>query len=119
MLFRSETSDHQKFSLGALEPKFFTAFTQAVGRPELAALQFDLSKQDELEDVLAEIFARRSSAEWEQFFVTVDACGAPVRTPAQAVGMLSGSGPRQGEHTAEVLFAAGFSSQEIEGLRKT
>jgi len=112
------TADHETFSLGALEPKFFAAFTQAVGRPELAALQFVLSKQDELGDVLAEIFARRSSAEWEQFFVKVDACGAPVRTPAEAVGTLTASGPRQGEHTAEVLSAAGFSAEEIEGLRK-
>lgn len=114
-----DTADHKKFSLGALEPKFFAAFTQAAGRPELAALQFDLSKQDELGDVLAEIFARRSSAEWEQFFVKVDACGAPVRTPVQAVGTLSASGPRQGEHTVEVLAAAGFSAGEIETLRKT
>ncbi len=114
-----DTADHRKFSLGALEPKFFAAFTQAVGRPELAALQFDLSKQDELGDVLAEIFARRTSAEWEQIFVKVDACGAPVRTPVQAVGTLTASGPRQGEHTAEVLGAAGFSKDEIEALRKT
>jgi crotonobetainyl-CoA:carnitine CoA-transferase CaiB-like acyl-CoA transferase len=111
------TADHQTFSLGALEPKFFAAFTQAVGRPELAALQFDLAKQAALGEALAEIFRQRSSAEWEQFFNKVDACGAPVRTPAQAVGSLAATGPRQGEHTAEVLSAAGFTAEEIQALR--
>ena len=59
------------FSLGALEPKFFAAFTEGVGRPELAGLQFDPARQDELRGILKQIFAGRSNAEWESFFQKV------------------------------------------------
>jgi crotonobetainyl-CoA:carnitine CoA-transferase CaiB-like acyl-CoA transferase len=92
------------FSLGALEPKFFTAFCEAAGRPELAAMQFDLARQEELRATLKQIFAGRSNADWEGFFQKVDACGAPVRTPEPSAYP---PGPGHGEHTQEVLAELG------------
>lgn len=78
------TADGRQYSLGALEPKFFAAFTKAVGRPELVEMQFDAARQAELKAILAGIFATKASAEWDRFFESVDACGAAVLTPQEA-----------------------------------
>ena len=113
------TADGKQISLGALEPKFFSAFCTAVGRAELVAAQFDAARQEELKAELAAIFAGRTRQQWETFFAEVDACGAAVLTPEEAfAGMAApGPGPEQGEHTDEVLAEAGFSAAEIEALR--
>ncbi|HSB99326.1 MAG TPA: CaiB/BaiF CoA-transferase family protein [Burkholderiaceae bacterium] len=71
------TSDGRHVALGALEPKFFRAFCQAAGRPDLAERQFDdggRGPRDELEA----IFASRTRDEWERFGAEHDVCVAPV-----------------------------------------
>ncbi|MFO0583573.1 MAG: CaiB/BaiF CoA-transferase family protein [Anaeromyxobacter sp.] len=72
------TKDGRHVALGALEPKFFATFAAAVGRPELAARQFEddgRGPRAELEG----IFRSRTLAEWEAFAAEHDACVAPVR----------------------------------------
>ena len=112
------TSDGRQFSLGALEPKFFAAFTRAVGRPELAGMQFDPGRQEELKAALGAIFAGRTRQEWEAFFADVDACGATVLTPQEAAGdrEVPATAPGQGQHSAEILEEAGFTPEEIQNL---
>ncbi len=113
------TADGGQISLGALEPKFFAAFCEAVGRPELADAQYDPARQEELRAELAALFARRMRQEWETFFAQVDACGAPALTPEEALAAVPRppGGPAHGQHTAEVLAEAGFSAQEVAALR--
>ena len=113
------TADGKQVSLGALEPKFFSAFCAAVGRPEMLASQYDPARQEELRADLAALFARRTRQEWETFFAEVDACGAAVLTPEEALAAVErpATAPAHGEHTAEVLAEAGFSAQEIAALR--
>ncbi|HIP96817.1 MAG TPA: CoA transferase [Anaerolineae bacterium] len=70
------TRDGRYVALGALEPKFWRAFCQAVGREEWVARQDD-------DGIVAEVqalFATRTLAEWEAFFAEKDVCCEPVRT---------------------------------------
>ena len=64
-------------ALGALEPKFFQAFCEAAGRPELAERQFDGEGAGLRAEVEA-IFASRTRAEWGDFAALHDVCVMPV-----------------------------------------
>ena len=64
-------------ALGALEPKFFQAFCQAVGRPELGVEQFDHDGAGPRQEVAA-IFATRTRAEWGEFAARHDVCVMPI-----------------------------------------
>jgi alpha-methylacyl-CoA racemase len=62
---------------GALEPKFWRAFCEGVGRPELVGAQFEAQGSDAWGEV-AEIFKRRTRAEWLAFNDQHDAMIEPV-----------------------------------------
>jgi crotonobetainyl-CoA:carnitine CoA-transferase CaiB-like acyl-CoA transferase len=70
-------SDGGWVALGALEPKFFRAFCEAVGRPELGDRQFDDGGAGPRAEVEA-IFASRTRAEWGEFASRHDVCVMPV-----------------------------------------
>ena len=78
-----ETSDCRYVTVAALEPKFFTRVCELLGRPELAARQYD-AEQEAVAAALAEIFARRSLADWLALFDGEDVCVGPVATLAEA-----------------------------------
>jgi crotonobetainyl-CoA:carnitine CoA-transferase CaiB-like acyl-CoA transferase len=139
-------------ALGALEPKFWSAWCEGVARPDLIAHQFDPPGSPAHGEVTA-VFAARSREAWEAFAAQHDCClepileldevlrselvqaremvveidqpgvsepvrqlGVPIklgRTPADPG---RGPGPGLGEHTDEVLAAAGFSDEEIAAL---
>jgi crotonobetainyl-CoA:carnitine CoA-transferase CaiB-like acyl-CoA transferase len=62
---------------GALEPKFWAAFCNGVGRPELIESQFERPGSDAWRDV-AEIFRSRTREEWREFNDEHDAMIEPV-----------------------------------------
>jgi alpha-methylacyl-CoA racemase len=64
-------------TLGALEPKFWRAWCEGVGRPELADRQFEPVESDTHREVEA-VFAERTRAEWEAFNDEHDCCVEPV-----------------------------------------
>jgi alpha-methylacyl-CoA racemase len=64
-------------TLGALEPKFWQAWCQGVGREELIAKQFERPGSEAHAQVQA-IFKARSRAEWEEFAQKHDCCLEPV-----------------------------------------
>jgi alpha-methylacyl-CoA racemase len=64
-------------TLGALEPKFWQAFCQGVGRPDLIAGQFEHPGSQAHEQVV-EIFKGRTRAQWEAFAREHDCCLEPV-----------------------------------------
>ena len=78
-----ETADGRYVTVAALEPKFFTRLCELLGRPELAARQYD-AEQEAVAAALAEIFARRSLAHWLGLFRGEDVCVGPVATLAEA-----------------------------------
>ena len=71
------TKDGKFVALGALEPKFFSAFCAAVGRPELAERQLDDGGRGPRAELEA-IFAARTRDEWTALAARHDVCLAPV-----------------------------------------
>ena len=71
------TRDGRFVALGALEPKFFEAFCEAVGRPELVERQYDDGGRGARAELEA-IFAGRTRDEWGEFAAAHDVCLMPV-----------------------------------------
>ena len=71
-------------TLGALEPKFWRAWCEGVGRPELADRQFEPVGSETHRDVEA-VFAARTRAEWEAFNDEHDCCVGPVLDLGEAL----------------------------------
>lgn len=80
------TKDGERVALGALEPKFWTAFCRAVGRPDLETRQLTgpADQAALIEDVRA-IFRSRTRAEWLLWFESHDVCVSPVNSPREAL----------------------------------
>jgi crotonobetainyl-CoA:carnitine CoA-transferase CaiB-like acyl-CoA transferase len=74
-----ETKDGNFMALGALEPKFWRNFCEAVGRPELVRDQFPQGqRREEIRAAVEAIFRGKTRDEWVDFFSAVDACCTPV-----------------------------------------
>ena len=80
------TKDDGVVALGALEAKFWRAFCEAVGRPDLI-LRHDTGDADQraLIEEVAEIFRGRTQAEWVAFLGDRDCCLTAVNRPADAI----------------------------------
>ena len=111
------------FALGALEPKFWLRFCEAVDRPGWAQRGFDAELTPEVDA----LFAGKTRDAWDALLSSRDCCGEPVLEPAElrthpifaARGLYAGDLPRtfpalsaevplsgapgHGEHTAAVL----------------
>ena len=68
-------------SLGALEPKFWKNFCEAIGRRDLMDKQF-IEGEERLRIIeeIQTIFKSKTQEEWIGFFKKVDACCEPVLT---------------------------------------
>jgi alpha-methylacyl-CoA racemase len=64
-------------TLGALEPKFWTAFCRGVGREDLVEHAFDPPESD-AHRAVSEIFAGRTREQWRAFAAEHDCCLEPV-----------------------------------------
>src|SRR5262249_28125354 len=135
-----ETADGGYVAVGALEPKFWLAFKQAIGRAgDIAELAGGPAEQARVRAEVAAILKTRTRAEWEQRFASSDACVEPVLDPAQVAAhpvhrarnmWFQAEGrtcirtalgeprsrrppPRQGQHTLELLAEAGLAPADI------
>ena len=69
------TSDDRYLAVGALEPKFWVALNQAVGRKvDVMELLSPAETQDAVRAELAAIFATRTAAEWMSLLSQYDCC---------------------------------------------
>jgi crotonobetainyl-CoA:carnitine CoA-transferase CaiB-like acyl-CoA transferase len=76
--------DGHPIALGALEPKFWTAFCVNAGlEPDMTAL-FPGPHQAAIKEKLAAVFASKTRDEWAQFGAQHDCCVEPVLAPAEA-----------------------------------
>lgn len=140
------TKDGRFVALGALEPKFWKSFCDAVG------IDFDMSAmipgahQRDWKSKLAAIFASKTRDEWAKIGAERDCCLEPVLEPAElgsdehlkARGVLvtqrtlggesiqlrlpvgdpsPAPAPAMGEHTDAILRECGFGKEEIAELR--
>jgi crotonobetainyl-CoA:carnitine CoA-transferase CaiB-like acyl-CoA transferase len=106
------------YSVGALEPKFWMALCEALGRPDLVDLQY--SEEMRVQHTVEELFASKTRDEWEQILSGADACCEPVLDLAEVAShpqvtarrlferLEQGRAPRLGEHTEEVLREIGL-----------
>lgn len=140
-----QAADGGYVTLAALEPQFWAAFCQAIGREDLLEEQFAPAIPGHpVYDALSALFRSRPRQEWADLLAAVDACCEPVYTleealesvPVQALGMLAGAGllppvrlsaqpvlspipaPLLGEHTAILLAELGYSEADIERLHQ-
>jgi crotonobetainyl-CoA:carnitine CoA-transferase CaiB-like acyl-CoA transferase len=81
-----EAADGTYVTLGALEPKFWRSFCEAVDRPDLADYHMteDPVELRALREELDGIFADRTREEWVEVLSDVDAAVGGVYTPAEA-----------------------------------
>jgi alpha-methylacyl-CoA racemase len=142
-------------TLGALEPKFWRAWCEGVGREDLLDHAFDPPGSD-AHRAVSEIFAGRTRDQWRDFASEHDCClepvlelsevleselvaaremvvglaqpgvsqpvrllGAPVKLSRTPADPSRAPGPGLGEHTTEVLTAAGFGEEQIAALHET
>lgn len=81
-----EAGDGKYLSLGALEPKFWMAFCQKLGDPELMAINFTtLEGAAEIKERLSKIFLQKSRDQWMAFFEGEDVCLEPVLNLEEAL----------------------------------
>jgi alpha-methylacyl-CoA racemase len=142
------TSDGRYMAVGALEPKFYDELLTRLGLASAGLpAQYDRSGWPVLRQGLAEAFASRTQAEWDEVFAGSDACVAPVVSPrdapshphnaargtfAEIGGVVqpapaprfgrTPAGPpsppvRPGTHTRQVLAELGLADAEITALR--
>lgn len=68
-----KTKDARYVSVGALEPKFWIALNQAIGRPpNVGEIVGNAEQQAKTRDDLAKIFETKTAAEWAAFFADKD-----------------------------------------------
>jgi alpha-methylacyl-CoA racemase len=80
-----ETADHQYVAVGAMEPKFYASLLRGLGLAEEALPdQWNRSTWPDLRVRLAAAFKTRTRDAWTRIFVGLDACVAPVLSPAEA-----------------------------------
>jgi crotonobetainyl-CoA:carnitine CoA-transferase CaiB-like acyl-CoA transferase len=78
--------DDQWIALGALELKFWRAFCESIGRPDLVARHAtDAADQAALLEELREVFRSRTRDEWLGLLGDRDVCATPVNTPGDAL----------------------------------
>lgn len=81
-----DTKDGERVALGALEPKFWQTFCDAVGHPEWKARQnSDAADQGALLEDVRRLFLTRSRGEWLDLFSSHAACLSAVNSPAEAL----------------------------------
>jgi len=82
-----ETSDGRWVAIGAIEPQFYAELLRLSGldrRDDLPS-QMDKASWGRAKEVVAEVFASKTQAEWNELLEGSDACYAPVLTMSEAL----------------------------------
>ena len=120
-----ETSDGGYMALGALEAKFWRAFCEAVGRPDLIEQHMVSGERaDRARAEVASIFRSASRDEWTRRLAEADCCASPVLSPAEARhhpqlmerGMFVAA-DRQATHGEQLAFPLHMSDYRFEVRR--
>ena len=80
-----ETSDGKYISIGSIEPQFYALLKAKAGLPEDDfGAQYNMARWPELKEKIADIFRRKTRAEWCELMEGTDICFAPVLGLAEA-----------------------------------
>lgn len=71
-------ADGRWFSIGSIEPHFWTNLCKLLGTEDLLPHQFDQAKWPEMIERFAGIFATKAADEWMTILSQEDVCAAPV-----------------------------------------
>jgi crotonobetainyl-CoA:carnitine CoA-transferase CaiB-like acyl-CoA transferase len=80
-----ETKDGRYLSFGGLEPQFFAAFCQAIGRPDLISGTVMTADRPKAKEEVRAIIRGKALDEWLEIFGKTDACLEPVFYLAEAL----------------------------------
>ena len=80
-----ETKDGQYLSFGGLEPQFFAAFCETIGRPDLSPGGVAPPELPRVKKEVREALKTKTRDEWMALFAKVDACVEPVLTLEEAL----------------------------------
>jgi len=79
-----QTSDGRFFSVGSLEPKFFSGLCKVLHLEHLIPLANKDSAQQEIKDCFTQAFKLKTYDQWQAIFIDLDLCVEPVLDLAQA-----------------------------------
>ncbi|HWQ76068.1 MAG TPA: CaiB/BaiF CoA-transferase family protein [Syntrophomonas sp.] len=79
-----KTKDEQYVTFGGLEPQFFKAFCETIGRPDLIEGGCIRPDAEQVKEEIREIMATKTRDEWTDVFKGVDACFEPVLSLTEA-----------------------------------
>lgn len=81
------TKDGKAITLGALEPKFWSAFCARVERPDLLPLHqpANAAERERVSGELRSLFLIKTRDEWVEEFSEIETCFGPVHTLAEAL----------------------------------
>ena len=80
-----ETKDGQYLSFGGLEPQFFAAFCETIGRPDLIPGSVVPPELPRVKEEVREALKTKTRDEWMALFAKVDACVEPVLALGEAL----------------------------------
>ena len=80
-----ETKDGQYLSFGGLEPQFFAAFCETIGRPDLIPGSVAPPELPRVKEEVREALKTKTRDEWMALFAKVDACVEPVLALGEAL----------------------------------
>jgi alpha-methylacyl-CoA racemase len=139
-------SDDRWFAVGAIEPKFYVQFLDALDLGDVRReRQLDPSTWPDLRERVAEAFRAKPRAHWTAVFAEIEGCGTPVLeldeladdphlrargtvvaeggqvtvAPAPRLSRTPGSmrrPARRGADTHDVLIEAGFTEEDVAAL---
>ena len=80
-----ETKDREYISFGGIEPQFFAAFCEAIGRPDLIESGVVPQNLEEVKQEVRDIILTKTRDEWMDIFNNTDACVEPVLSLSEAL----------------------------------
>jgi crotonobetainyl-CoA:carnitine CoA-transferase CaiB-like acyl-CoA transferase len=80
-----ETKDGGFLSFGGLEPQFFSAFCETIGRPDLIAGGVAPPDLPRVKEEVRQVLKTKTRDEWMALFTKVDACVEPVLSLGEAL----------------------------------